>query len=181
MMRWLTPRSRTDEDEDEGGGSSLWYGISLDGRSVRTPLGLPLSVPSLPLALAISSEWSSQGRYLVPAQMPLMTLTCTAIDQLSSDRDAETAVNNIVRYLRNDTTCYRTDESEDRLLHRKQCRAWDELHDWAEGTFGHRPAVAVGGAEAMMTMSSSAARKKEGGYSSGLPHPPDLEGNVRDW
>ena len=33
----------------------------------------------------------------------------------------------------------------------------------------------------MMTMSSSAARKKEGGYSSGLPHPPDLEGNVRDW
>jgi ATP synthase F1 complex assembly factor 2 len=44
-------------------------------------VGLPLAVPSKHLAFAIAAEWDAQKKYLQPTQMPLMTLTCTALDQ----------------------------------------------------------------------------------------------------
>lgn len=58
-----------------------WYGITLDGRNLKSPMGLPLAVPSKHLAFAIAAEWDAQKKYLQPTQMPLMTLTCTALDQ----------------------------------------------------------------------------------------------------
>lgn len=44
-------------------------------------MGLPLAVPSKHLAFAIAAEWDAQKKFLQPTQMPLMTLTCTALDQ----------------------------------------------------------------------------------------------------
>jgi ATP synthase F1 complex assembly factor 2 len=58
-----------------------WYGITLDGRNLKTPMGLPLALPSKHLAFAIAAEWDAQKKYLQPAQMPFMTLACTALDQ----------------------------------------------------------------------------------------------------
>ena len=58
-----------------------WYGITLDGRTVKTPMGQTLAVPSEGLAHAIAAEWDAQAKLLQPANMPLMTLACTVLDQ----------------------------------------------------------------------------------------------------
>ncbi|KAL3793143.1 hypothetical protein HJC23_005645 [Cyclotella cryptica] len=149
-----------------------WHTVTLDGRPLRTPLGLPLTLPSIPLALAVASEWDAQQKFLRPAQMPLMTLCCTAIDQVASNPNPHRQ--DVMRYLRNDTSCYWADPREDRVLHRRQSQAWEGLHT----TLSLRllglsddlgPAQAVGGDEALML-----SRRSEGNPVSGLPHPPIL-------
>ena len=61
-----------------------WYGVTLDGRTLRTPVGQVLAVPSRLLAWAIAAEWDAQTKQIRPVQMPLMTLTCTALDQTAA-------------------------------------------------------------------------------------------------
>ncbi|KAL7516620.1 hypothetical protein ACHAWX_001616, partial [Stephanocyclus meneghinianus] len=152
--------------------SAGWYTVTLDGRSLRTPLGLPLTLPSIPLALAVASEWDAQQKYLRPAQMPLMTLCCTAIDQVASNPKPHRQ--DIMRYLRNDTSCYWADPREDRVLYRRQSQAWEGLHTTLTSGLlklsdDLGPAQAVGGDEALVL-----SRRSEGNPVSGLPHPPIL-------
>jgi ATP synthase F1 complex assembly factor 2 len=45
-------------------------------------MGQIMAVPSQSLAYAIAAEWDAQTKYLQPANMPLMTLACTALDQV---------------------------------------------------------------------------------------------------
>ena len=190
----LVPRRRDDggvaaaatsdvDDDENGGGGGGWYTITLDGRSMRTPLGLPLSLPSLPLAIAIASEWDAQRTHLRPAQMPLMTLCCTAIDQVAPHPDSHRT--DVLRYLRNDTTCYWADPDNvgDRALYRRQSTAWDGLHESTiSGALGlpegHdvRPAVARGEMEAL-----SLGRRSPANPTSGLPHPPLLIARASRW
>mmetsp|Transcript_22151 Transcript_22151/g.46381 ORF Transcript_22151/g.46381 Transcript_22151/m.46381 type:complete len:410 (-) Transcript_22151:2600-3829(-) len=156
-----------------------WHTVTLDGRSLRTPLGLPLSLPSLYLALAVASEWDSQEKYLRPAQMPLMTLCCTAIDQVASNPTAHRS--DVMRYLRNDTSCYWADPTEDRILHRRQSQAWDDLHHSLSSELlglpeDLGPAQAVGGGESLIL-----SRRSEGNPASGLPHPPILVDRAQKW
>ena len=97
-------------------GDTKWYGITLDGSLLRTPLGhIPVSVPSFPLACAIAAEWNDQNTTIQPAQMPLMTLCCTALDQAAIQPDL--IAENCLRYLCNNTTCYLADPVEDRVLY----------------------------------------------------------------
>ena len=153
--------------------------MTLDGRTLRTPLGLPLSLPSLPLALAVASEWDAQGTHLTPAQMPLMTLCCTAIDQVAGAPGPHRS--DVLRYLGNDTSCYWADPDEDRVLHRNQSAAWSGLHATVSGDVlglpsDVSPARAVGGGEALIM-----SRKSRGNPDVGLPHPPVLVERARRW
>lgn len=120
-----------------------WYTVRLDQRQLRTPLGFPLVIPSEPLAYAIAAEWNCQVKdFIRPTQMPLMTLVSTAIDQTTAA--ATTYREQIFRYLQTDTVCYWVDPVEDRLLHRKQQLAWNDLHEWiTQWTGGYRPAMAT--------------------------------------
>jgi len=117
--------------------SSSWYTVTLDSRPLATPLGTPLSLPSLPLALFVATEWSNQTKYLQPTQMPFTTLCCTALDQMTIPAVRQGTIDKLLRYLQTDTTCYWADPIEDRILHRKQKNAWDGLHTWiSKGTGG---------------------------------------------
>lgn len=59
------------------------FGVSLDGKMVRTPARAVLVAPTHALAVAIAAEWEYQGKTLIrPFTMPLMALTSTAIDQV---------------------------------------------------------------------------------------------------
>ncbi len=156
-----------------------WHTVTLDGRSLRTPLGLPMSLPSINLALAVASEWDSQEKYLRPAQMPLMTLCCTAIDQVASNPTAHRS--DVMRYLRNDTSCYWADPTEDRILHRRQSQAWEDLHNTLSSELlklpeDLGPAQAVGGGESLLL-----SRRSEGNPARGLPHPPILVDRAQKW
>jgi ATP synthase F1 complex assembly factor 2 len=122
-----------------------WYAITLDGRHLRTPLGQPLVVPSQLLAFAIAAEWDSQSPTLKPAQMPLMTLTCTTLDlQLLHTQQS------CLAYLHTDTTCYWADPLQDRALHRRQQDYWTPIHAFVQDTFGHAPATVVGAHESVL-------------------------------
>ena len=172
--QWSTLLNPTNNND-----STSWHTVTLDNRKLKTPLGLPLSLPSLPLALAVAAEWDAQKKYLQPAQMPLMTLCCTAIDQVASNPTPHQI--DVMRYLRNDTSCYWADPTEDRVLHRRQSKAWDGLHTTLSeevlklpSDIG--PAQAVGGGDAILL-----SRKSSGNPQSGLPHPPILVKKAEEW
>ncbi|KAL7541748.1 hypothetical protein ACHAXR_011475 [Thalassiosira sp. AJA248-18] len=161
--------------------ATSWHTVTLDNRPLRTPLGLPLTLPSPTLALAIASEWDSQKTYLQPAQMPLMTLACTAIDQVASNPTMHQI--DVMRYLANDTSCYWVDPSEDRVLHRRQSKAWEGLHSsLSKDLLGLSndlgPAQSMGGGwEDALILS----RRSKGNPTSGLPHPPLLVEKAQQW
>lgn len=169
----------SDDDDDD------WFGVTLDGKIIKTPLGRNLAVPSHILAWAIAAEWDFQKKLLQPAQMPLMTLCCTAMDQVSLQ--PESYKEQILRYLPTDTTCYWADPSEDRILHKKQQQAWEGLHDYCQAFLQARPSLAMGTTEGViMSRSRRAAvvsqRTRQGGSRcSGLPHPPELILRAKQW
>lgn len=140
-----------------------WYGVTLDGRTIRTPLGMTLAVPSETLAWAIAAEWDAQEDYLQPAQMPLMTLACTALDQTASAPDV--VQEQALKFLGTDTICYWADPTEDRVLNKRQQQAWEHIHNYCEKLLCDKVAVAVGANEGLLM--SRVRRNK----SIGLPHP----------
>ena len=137
-----------------------WYSVTLDDRPLRTPRGNALVVPSLPLAVGIANEWMSVKKSsasddgsggtssggINPSNMPLTGLVCAVLDTCDYDASplsSSTKSNNtnskkknkdnvisLLPYLMNDTTCYRTDSVNDRVLRRKQDQTWNALHDW---------------------------------------------------
>ena len=166
LRQALNPHPMQSEED-----SCCWYGITLDGRTIRTPLGTPLAVPSATLALAIASEWDAQIKTISPAQMPLMTLVCTTLDQLILPSVRVKWEEELMAYLRNDTTCFQSDATEDRLLSRRQSNAWGNMLQFVESDFGlgHAPAVATGAGEGLIM-----SRKRKNKAFAGLPHPEAL-------
>ncbi|MBY0431649.1 MAG: ATPase [Rhodospirillales bacterium] len=107
------------------------YAVTLDGRPVRTPAGGRLVLPNYHLAQAVSAEWEAQGEAILPASMPLMQLTSTALDRISPNR-AE-IIRQLVEYAATDLLCYRAGE---RRLADRQELMWQPLLDWAKAEFG---------------------------------------------
>jgi chaperone required for assembly of F1-ATPase len=103
------------------------YGVTLDGRQVKTPAKHDLIVPSLALASAIAAEWETQGGEVRPANMPLTKFANIAIDREPAQR--ETIVRQIAGYAETDLVCYRA--SHPPGLATRQHAAWQPLLDWA--------------------------------------------------
>jgi len=144
---------------------------------MKTPLGTTLAVPSLTLAVAIASEWDAQNETIKPAQMPLMTLTCTALDQFAIPAVRDHTIEELLKYLRNDNTCYWVDPTEDRVLHRLQVKNWEKLHKWVScevDGLGSKPAVAMGSGKGLIM-----SRVRKSKSFDGLPHDEELMNNAR--
>ena len=77
----LTPRCPGKTSPSSTSSSPSWYGVTLDGRTLSTPMGQKLAVPSKSLAYMIAAEWDAQTKQLQPTNMPFMTLACTTLDQ----------------------------------------------------------------------------------------------------
>jgi chaperone required for assembly of F1-ATPase len=103
------------------------FAIRLDGREVRTPVQAVLVLPSAGLAEAVAGEWAAQGERIEPATMPLMSLACTAIDQIAPNRGA--AIGELLDYAGSDLLCYRAAHPE--ALVARQAEVWQPLLDWA--------------------------------------------------
>jgi chaperone required for assembly of F1-ATPase len=112
--------------EDEGG-----WGVSLDGRPVRTPARAPLVVPTRPLADAIAEEWPAAADEIDPRAMPLTGLANAAVDHVTRDK-AEFA-GGLARYADTDLACYRS-EWPPQLVDR-QTESWDPLLAWGRRRF----------------------------------------------
>jgi chaperone required for assembly of F1-ATPase len=107
------------------------WDIRLDGRPVKTPARLALTLPNEPLAQAVAEEWRAQGETIQPRSMPLTGLANAAIDRIAPDPTAFSR--GLAIYGESDLTCYRADGPEP--LVRRQAEAWDPLLAWARGRY----------------------------------------------
>lgn len=108
------------------------WGITLDGRPVRTPQRAPLAVASPALAEAIAAEWRDVGETIAPAAMPMTGLANAAIDLATPDLAAFAAP--VAAYAESDLCCYR--DARDAVLQAEQTAAWNPLLAWAEARYG---------------------------------------------
>jgi chaperone required for assembly of F1-ATPase len=108
------------------------YLVILDGKSVKTPAGADLAVPSHFLAEAMASEWGAQGEFIDPGSMPLCKLSATAIDRIRGNRDEVIGIT--LKIAETDLLCYRAIEPLD--LAELQNISWQPELNWAREKFG---------------------------------------------
>ena len=104
------------------------FGVSLDGRPIRTPGRTLLLLPTRALADAIAVEWQAQGDQVRPHTMPLMQLAGTVVDHFPANRAAVEAT--VLRFAETDAVCYRADAGQPAELTALQASLWDPLLDW---------------------------------------------------
>jgi chaperone required for assembly of F1-ATPase len=107
------------------------WGVSLDGRPLRTPAKACLEVPSEALARAIADEWNGVEGEVDPRDMPMTGLANAAVDRVAPDKAAFAA--SLARYAEADLPCYRAEGPQ--VLVERQSAAWDPLLDWARRRF----------------------------------------------
>ncbi len=107
------------------------FGITLDGRSVKTPDGTLFTVRSEALAKVICEEWDAQAEHIAPDTMPIYKFAVTAIDRVTTQRD--NVVDELAAYGGNDMLCYREDREQHLADH--QHKIWQPYIDWAAATF----------------------------------------------
>ena len=112
-------------------GTAAPFSVTLDERSLRTPLKRALDLPTKRLAEAVASEWAAQAEKIDPHSMPYTKLANTAVDRVNSDR--ERIMSEIVDFAGSDLVCYRAEKPRD--LIERQSRAWQPVLDWARATF----------------------------------------------
>lgn len=124
------------KDGAAGGG----FGVTLDGRPVRTPAKRPLILRARDLAEAIAGEWAVQGDKVDPLSMPLTQLANTALDRIPTTRPA--VVDDILSYGDTDLVCYRATDPPELVV--RQVRRWGPMLDWAEKRLGVRLETTTG-------------------------------------
>ncbi|WP_413203991.1 ATP12 family chaperone protein [Rhodospirillum sp. A1_3_36] len=108
------------------------FGLTLDGRAVRTPGRRSLTLPNRRLAEAIAAEWDAQGETIEPATMPLTQLANTALDRVTEAREALT--DELIRYAGSDLLCYRVSSPESLVTRQKS--GWDPVLEWLKTRHG---------------------------------------------
>ena len=116
------------------------WGITLDGRPLKTPARATLAIPSLALAEAVAEEWRACGDQIDPREMPLTGLSNAAVDHIAPNPDIFR--DDLARYAEGDLLCYRADHPP--KLIGAQAAAWDPLLGWARQRFGAEFVVATG-------------------------------------
>jgi chaperone required for assembly of F1-ATPase len=129
------------------------YGITLDGRLVKTPGRSDLIVPSLALAAAVAAEWDVQQGEICRERMPLTRLVGTTIDRNSTQREA--VVRQVAHYAGTDLVCYRATHPP--ALAARQQAVWQPLIDWAAERYDAPLRVTTGVIPASQPTASLAA------------------------
>ena len=137
MTEWAAKRfwKAAEVAEVDGG-----YGVTLDGRPVRTPGKALLTVPTRVLADEVAAEWNAQGEKIDPLSMPFTRSANSALEKVTPQH-AEVA-DMLAAYGETDLICYRAEGPE--ALIQRQAEHWDPLLDWAETALGARLKVASG-------------------------------------
>ena len=102
------------------------FGVTLDGRDLRTPARKVLALPTEELAFGVAAEWEMQKTHIRPDTMPLMKLATTTVDQVPDIRP--TMVDSMIRCVQSDLVCFRT--SDEPVLMAKEAKAFDPLLKW---------------------------------------------------
>lgn len=104
------------------------FTLAVDGKTLRTPLGTEIAVPSRALAEAIATELRAGAATGAPraAAVPLVRMAATALDRIGRQRaDIE---RQLVDYAETELLCHRADHPADLVA--RQNAAWQPLLDW---------------------------------------------------
>jgi chaperone required for assembly of F1-ATPase len=121
--------------ETEGG-----FGITLDGKPVRTPSGRPLLAPTREIADGIVAEWNAQGENIDPLTMPL-TRFANSVGEGVIDR-VDAVSDDLAKYLGSDLLFYRAAHPE--ALVAREAALRDPVLFWAADTLGAHFILAEG-------------------------------------
>lgn len=88
---------------DNAGGRKM-FGVGLDGSPLFTPHKQKLQLEWGSLAECLAREWNNQEQHIEPATMPLMTLTCSAIDVTENNKQG--IIEELLRFFTTDTLFY---------------------------------------------------------------------------
>ncbi|MAH84878.1 MAG: hypothetical protein CBB68_11355 [Rhodospirillaceae bacterium TMED8] len=110
--------------------SGYGFSVYLDGKPIKTPKGLMVTVPNAFLARAITLEWQKQEGIIKPATMPITQLTCTTLDRVIPNRTS--VIEQMVEYAHTDLLCYRAETPVD--LNARQNDIWQPILNWAAKT-----------------------------------------------
>jgi len=108
------------------------FGISLDGRPVKTPLKTPLLVPTPALAGKVVQEWEAVQETIDPRKMPFTRSVNAALDKVSNQHGEVADL--IADYADSDLLCYRADAPVELVA--RQATAWDPMLDWMRAEHG---------------------------------------------
>lgn len=115
------------------------YGVTLDGRTLRTPSQTPFLAPTRALAEAVADEWAAQGERILPASMPITQLAFAAVDARGK-RDER--VEYVVAFAQTDLCCHRAEAPMELVA--RQAAAWGPLVAWGEEALGVSLPVVTG-------------------------------------
>jgi chaperone required for assembly of F1-ATPase len=108
------------------------FGVTLDGRGLKTPKKSTLLVPTAALAEAIAAEWNALDAEIDPALLPLTKIANTVIDGVvGAEKELH---DDIVRFISNDLLFYRA--GSPRELAARQAAQWDPVLEWVRERFG---------------------------------------------
>ncbi|HYE46239.1 MAG TPA: ATP12 family protein [Caulobacter sp.] len=116
------------------------FAVRLDGRSPKSPGGMPLVLPTRGLAELAAAEWAAQEAFILLAAMPATRLAFTAIEKAAAAREGLAA--EVARYAGSDVLCYFA--TEPAQLVAQQAAAWEPILAWAEAELGVRMTRASG-------------------------------------
>ena len=108
------------------------FGVTLDGKQVRTPGKNVLAAPTRDLAEAIAAEWDAQGENIDPMSMPLTRLANSVIDGVAGNLPS--VADDAAKYLETDLLFYRAGFPE--ALVQKQAEHWEPVLRWAADVLG---------------------------------------------
>ena len=100
------------------------FGITLDGKPLKTPARVTLAVPTRALADAIAAEWNASAETIDPRAMPM-----TGLANAATDRAGGEIATGLAKFGESDLTCYRA--ADPAPLVDRQTEAWDALLNWA--------------------------------------------------
>lgn len=107
------------------------FGVTLDGRPLRTPARAALAVPTRALAESIAAEWNAQGEEIHPRTMPLTGLSNAAIDRVAPDPAA--FADGLSVFAENELLAYRAEHPPVLVAH--QAVQWDPWLAWARARY----------------------------------------------
>lgn len=114
--------------------------VALDGRSLQSPGGRPLVLPTRPVAEAIAAEWEAQEGTIKPRGMPGMSFAATVTDRVTPQRDH--VIGEIAGYGGSDLLCFLAEEPLELIA--RQEAGWRPLREWAERGLGLTLALGTG-------------------------------------
>jgi ATP synthase F1 complex assembly factor 2 len=124
---------------EESNGKPAHLVIRLDGRSLKTPSGVLLAVPTNRplLASLIAREWAEQDKVLHQHSLPMTSIAARAIDGMETEARRLEIVDALVEYMHTETICFHEDSPP--ILVQLQEQRWQPILQWTQKRFDTPP------------------------------------------